>query len=373
MQTVAIIGAGPVGAVAAQLLAQRGFNVQLNHRPNNKGLGNSFKAGETLPPVANGILRHLGLYDFLEQEGHIECPGNQSAFGSAELVDFDFIFSANGLGWHLDRHAFEQHLLDRAVADGVRILCNKVQSVAQQDGQWQLTLAPSVNESTSETLIKADYLVDASGVSRFLLRQKNIPLEHNDKLCARIAIFETNTEHRDHRTLTEADHDGWWYSSCAPSGVRIVMFFSDSDLPGFKACGTREAFLERLEQTCYIKQKVASECTNYQEISSMSLYNEPARSTVSSLVQGDKWIAIGDAAMSFDPLSSQGLWVGFETARRAVNTITTHLANSHCASDLEYQGWVTNTYNDYLQEKQKYYAMEQRFKGEEFWQRRQTM
>ncbi len=373
MQTVVIVGAGPVGAVAAHLLMQRGFYVQLIHRANSKGGENSFKAGETLPPVANGLLRHLGLYELLEQAGHIKCPGNQSAFGSADLVDFDFIFTANGLGWHLDRRSFERQLLDRAEAAGARILTSKIQTAERQGDQWHLTLAPSAAEDTSETLLKADYLVDASGISRFLLRQKNIPLEHHDKLGARIAIFKTDAEQRDHRTLTEADHDGWWYSSCAPSGVRLVMFFSDSDLPGFQACGTREAFLERLEQTYYIKQKLASECADYRDLDAMSLYSEPARSTIASQLQGEKWIAIGDAAMSFDPLSSQGLWVGFQSANLAVQSIIDQ-AREGIPSCMEpncgYVQWAKNVYDDYLLQRKNYYGMEQRWRNNEFWRRR---
>jgi flavin-dependent dehydrogenase len=366
MQTVVIIGGGPVGALAATLLRARGLKVTLVHRPYSK----SYKAGETLPPVANSLLRHLGVYDLLEQEGHIKCPGNQSAFGSPDLVDFDFIYTANGLGWHLDRCVFECQLLDRAQAAGALILNEKIQTVQRKGRQWHLKLGASAGVFNSERFLTADYLVDASGVSRYLLRQQNIPIEHSDKLGARIAIFKTVDENRDHRTLTEADYDGWWYSSCAPSGVRLVMFFSDSDLKGFQGCRTPEAFLERIKQTCFIKQKLEYECPDYKETEAMFLYSEPARSTLSSRVQGEKWIAIGDAAMSFDPLSSQGLWIGFESARRATDAVAEQLFNNSDGAELDYQVWAGKTYSDYRREKKKYYAMEHRFSNEEFWQRR---
>jgi len=366
LRSVAIIGGGPVGAVAALLLAQHGLQVTIINRPTNAKNKNGYKAGETLPPVANALLKQLGLYDLIQQGPHVHCPGNQSAFGSQQLVDFDFIFSSNGLGWHLDRAHFEQQLLDRAKESDVKIVHQKLKAIRFDSEKWQLQLQndQQQNLTEQETTLTTDYLIDASGVARFLARQQNITIKHHDKLAARIAVFKTDSQQQDHRTLIEAQESGWWYSTSAPNNIRLVIFFSDFDLEAFQTCNNTSNFLNKVDNLQFIRHKLKQECSNYSVENILSFFTEPARSSQASQVQGKQWIAIGDAAASFDPLSSQGLWSGFQSANLAVQTIIGKVPRHN------YSEWSCNIYNNYLVDKKRYYSMEQRWIESEFWQRR---
>ena len=100
---VGVIGGGPAGATAARLLAESGLRVFVVER----SMGNNFRGGESLPPQANWLLGRLGLIAHLESGPHLPCYGNQSVWGSPEVVDTDFIFSPDGSGWHLDREGRE--------------------------------------------------------------------------------------------------------------------------------------------------------------------------------------------------------------------------------------------------------------------------
>ena len=366
-QSIIVIGGGPVGAVAAYLLAKRGLTVYLVKRSSKS----NDKAGETFPPAANRLLQQLGLQTLLEQGGHLRCPGNQSTFGSTELMDVDFIYSPNGLGWHLDRRHFEEQLLTLARDQGVNIINNHhVRDIQRKRGHWHLALQPeqtSASANAQKHTLTGDYLIDASGVARVLLRQQRIEIQHHDQLAARIGVFQTDTPIRDHRTLVEATQDGWWYSSSTPNNKRIVMFFSDADQRAFKLKNKAPSFMAGVKTTNFIMKKLQSECSDSDWNTRLTFFTEPAHSSRAHCIQGDHWCAIGDAAMTFDPLSSQGLWTGFESARKAADMIVKKNEGVHTD---EYSRWSEALYQDYLAEKKKFYSMEKRWRNSVFWQRR---
>ncbi len=364
MQSIAIIGGGPAGATAAYLLARHGFKVTVVHRQSQ----HQYKAGETLPPVANTLLQRLGISELIQQGSHLTCPGNQSAFGSEQLVDLDFIFSPHGQGWHLDRVKFQRQLLDKAKQYGVDVIDDyKLRYSQFANNQWQLQL----QSKQTERHLKADFVIDASGIARAFMRQQNIRTQTDDKLAARIAVFQTHSINQDHRTLIEAQSSGWWYSTSAPGNTRIVMFFSDMDLPAFRNCGHNKGFLKQLATTKFIADKVKQECNNNIQQYCLSFFTEPAQSTVAKEVQGQQWVAIGDSAMSFDPLSSQGIWRGLQGAEMAVQHIVAQAGKYTVDNPAdEYANWTQGVYSQYLTERKSYYAMEQRWLDHIFWQRR---
>ncbi|MEP5155275.1 tryptophan 7-halogenase [Planktotalea sp.] len=347
MFQVAVIGGGPAGAVAARLLATAGMQVALIER----GRKRSFKAGETLPPVANPVLRRLGLWSLLT-EGHMRCPGNRSAFGSEALVDLDFIRSANGAGWHLDRIKFETALQKQAIESGVNFHRNALVGLKREGTVWDIPLADGSH-------LTANFVIDASGGARAVLRRLNVAEARYDQLAACVGIYQCDVQ-QDHRTIVEATQDGWWYSAGLPKGQRAVMYFSDTDLESYGQ--VRKSFDVELSKTRFVCREVQRS----NALGAPDIFVEPAYSAHAAQVAGPGWLALGDAAMRFDPLSSQGLWTSFLGAEKAVSAI---LDGSE--STLRgYAGWCTETFRSYLSERSKYYEMELRWPHLEFWQRR---
>src|SRR5947208_15274323 len=85
---VAVVGGGPAGAVTAMLLARAGHTVVVLDR----STGHRPSVGETLPPVADALLRGVGLADRLSTPDHLPAEGILSiGSGSAPAVNDLFV------------------------------------------------------------------------------------------------------------------------------------------------------------------------------------------------------------------------------------------------------------------------------------------
>jgi flavin-dependent dehydrogenase len=82
-----------------------------------------------------------------------------------------------------------------------------------------------------------------------------------------------------------------------------------------------------------------------------------------SPVVKDGWVAVGDAASAYDPLSSLGICKALESGLRAGKAIAEGRLD-------EYEAWVRSSFEDYLRTREAYYAMEQRWPASPFWRAR---
>jgi flavin-dependent dehydrogenase len=84
---------------------------------------------------------------------------------------------------------------------------------------------------------------------------------------------------------------------------------------------------------------------------------------------GDGWIAAGDAALSFDPLSSQGILTALYTGMRAGQALHAHLAGDETAL-APYADRLEEIHRAYEQNRTVFYGFEQRWAQAPFWRRR---
>ena len=84
---------------------------------------------------------------------------------------------------------------------------------------------------------------------------------------------------------------------------------------------------------------------------------------------GDRWCAIGDAALSFDPLSSQGLFNSIYTGLAAALACHQRLSGEVAAFD-EYGDDLRRIEAAYLRHLDFWYGQEKRWPDAAFWQRR---
>src|ERR1043166_2762543 len=89
----------------------------------------------------------------------------------------------------------------------------------------------------------------------------------------------------------------------------------------------------------------------------------------------DRWIAIGDSTISFDPLSSQGMLTALHSAKLGAEAMFFQYFNGgnegKIVQPLEvYQKYIESTLHKYMREKKFFYNKEQRWNNEVFWKRR---
>ena len=95
----------------------------------------------------------------------------------------------------------------------------------------------------------------------------------------------------------------------------------------------------------------------------------PANSSRLDRSANGNWLAIGDAAMAFDPLSGQGVYKALQSALRAAEAIDQHLAGNTSALP-NYSVAVDQDFDRYLSTRRMFYSREQRWPRSTFWKRR---
>jgi flavin-dependent dehydrogenase len=322
-----------------------------------------WRVGESLSPSSAGLLRYLGAWETFTAQGHLASYGTAAAWGSPEILARDFLFTGRGTAWHLDRRAFDQMLAELASERGGQLMTSAVVQRATRDQQgWQLSIRCGTSGDRLE--LRARFVIDASGKQAVFARRNGARRKLGDRLIGIFGLFSCDDQTpRDTFTLVEAVPIGWWYSALLP-GQRIALaFMSDSDLIRSHGLHHRDRWLELLASTHHVRARVARDAL------SGKLAVCPAYSQILEPMAGDDWVAAGEAAAGFDPLSSMGigyaLTSGIEAARAVHNALTGNGKQMSC-----YTASVLRHYAEYRAQHRHYYSMEQRWPDSPFWARR---
>ncbi len=351
---VAIVGGGPGGSATALSLGAHApsLSVVLIEASHYE----TFRIGETLPPPARPILEHLGVWGTFQQQNHREVHGTAAAWGSAALLDNDFIFMPANVGWHLDRAKFDGMLADEARRRGATlILDTRVRDLSRTGDEWQLNLA-------NGDQLAARFIVDATGGSATVARRFGARFVEADALVGIAGFFQCRNG--DPRTMVEAFEDGWWYTAGLPDGRRFVACMTDADLARIMRLNEPEEWRRSLASMFNLGAMVQLDklCSPVVVRSATSRWLDP--------VVGEHWLAAGDSASRFDPLSSQGIVKALRSGIFASYAIGDLLERGDDSGLRRYGRYVSEEFESYLETRGKYYLEEQRWPTSEFWRRR---
>ena len=357
---VAVIGAGPAGATAALCLARAGLSPVIVERQSDRGN----RPGETLAPSATPLLQRLGLVqDFLKIDPLPSYANRSSWGGDGSLVDYDFIRDPNGNGWHIERERFDRMLIDVAVSAGATLRCGaEFTSAAQTEGGWVL----DISDDRGRESIEADFVVDASGRRSAFARQAGARRVQFDRLMAAAATLTGSPDSAvDSTTLVEAVSNGWWYSALLPNGGLAISFMTDPDLFRQLRAGDAVGWWNLLESSVHTRQRVQS--GGYRQESTPLV--AAAGTSYLDPIAGDRWLAAGDAAAAYDPLSSHGIGTAIATGSQAASAVAGCLTGDRTAVP-KYAARVAAGFERYLPTWRAYYADESRWPDAPFWSRR---
>jgi flavin-dependent dehydrogenase len=87
-------------------------------------------------------------------------------------------------------------------------------------------------------------------------------------------------------------------------------------------------------------------------------------------VVGSDWLAVGDAATAFDPLSSEGICKALQSGLRAAQAIHEYLGGGGRVTMEKYAADIAKQVDVYMAKRVEYYSKEQRWPDSVFWRRR---
>ena len=350
--------------MAALVLARRGVQVVVLEPT----VGRRDKAGETLPPSLRPLLHHLGLDEAMQHDGHLRSHGNRSFWGSYQPGENPFLANRYGTGWHVDRHRLELRLEAIARRAGAQWKRLRVDRVAALGQRWRLELSrqsePGVPRRTES--LDVDFLVDATGRPCRIARRLGARRLSYDRLMGVYASLISESPCPESYTLVEAVAGGWWYSANLAAGRLAVCFFCDADLMDRPLLrGDPRDWWSRLRTTRATRRRVEE----YGYRMRRKIRVLPAESSRLDTLMGERWIALGDAAAAYDPLSSHGVSSAMGSGFYGGHAIADLLAG-RVEAGLVYRGLMQQAYGAYLDLVAQHYAQEQRWPDAPFWRRR---
>jgi flavin-dependent dehydrogenase len=297
---VVVIGAGPAGSAASALLAQGGASVVvLERQPFPR-----FQIGESLLPIGVPVLERLGV-KLGPELGLYKGGARFVSEHTGREHTFSFSRALSGCpsyAYQVGRAAFDHALAERARELGAEIRFGVTAR------NVDVTRA-HVTVSTDHGEVRARYLVDATGQSRLLARQRGTAepypgfgraaaFLHYDDVAPR--VFEEFAPDNDIRILVTPR--GWGWIIPLP-GARLSV-----GLVTRKNGVLRDLALHLEESRLVRRLTLGSRPTAPRPVRSFSYQNSEAR--------GSRFACVGDAQSFLDPLFSSGVSLALVSAAR---------------------------------------------------------
>jgi flavin-dependent dehydrogenase len=350
------MGGGPAGCATAIALARRGLAVaMLEH-----SCYDTPRVGETLAPECRVPLAALECLRPFENDRHLPSSGIASVWGEDRLYENDFMFNPYGHGWHLDRCRFDAMLAHCAADMGAQVFAGT--TARRCDAVSNGFEIEAERRCGGALRLRSHLVVDATGRGSSPLPGAQRCVVY-DKLVGLVGLVVPASSQEDSRILLEAVSDGWWYSALLPGGTRVAAFMTDGDrLKGHRHDLSR-FFISRLSEAPHTRERVGAT----PEVESLRLV--AASSYRQRAMHGERWLKVGDAACTYDPLSSAGLLKALQSGLDAAAAIEDWFGGD-TAAPARYAARLEQRFFAYLGTRAAYYSREMRWPASPFWQRR---
>lgn len=319
---VAIIGAGPAGAVAAALLAGKGYDVVVLERQAFP----RFSIGESLLPQCMAVLEEAGMMEAVVAGAFQPKNGATFSRGDAEAIfDFSDKFTP---GWsstfEVQRARFDTILADQAARSGVAVHY-RCEIVAMEFEGDLLTLSYAQSDGGRGQL-RAAYCLDASGFGQVIARAQG--LLRPSAWPKRQSVFTHVVDNIEPRSFDRnkilisvhpRHHDIWFW---------LIPFSNGKSSLG--VVGAEKALARFAGENVEVLRGLVSETTLLASLLVEADYDRPCErltgyaSDVNRL-HGEKFALLGNAGGFLDPIFSSGVTIALKSASLAAQVLDRQL------------------------------------------------
>ncbi len=293
-----VIGGGPAGATAAQLLASWGHRTALLTRPAARPA-----LAESLPPSCRKLLDRAGMRGAVDAGGFLRSTGNTVRWGrDAQRVER---FAEGELGYQVARDAFDGVLLAKCASAGAIVTRHATVRGVGEHRNADGSATISYDVGSAHRRVAARWVLDCTGRAGLLARRGWRRLEPRLRTMAIAAVWERRDGWplaEPSHTLVESYEGGWAWSVPVSETRRHVTVMVDPALTPLAGRSALDAtYHAELARTASLGDLVdgakqlgrpfARDASSY----SASRCAEPGL------------LLVGDAASFIDPLSSFGV------------------------------------------------------------------
>jgi flavin-dependent dehydrogenase len=169
--------------------------------------------------------------------------------------------------------------------------------------------------------------------------------------------------------VTEACPVGWWYTVGLPDGARVVAVMTDGDIAHRMGLKHAAGFRDALAMTDHVARLVARHGAPVRDVGARPRLVAAGSARV-AVAAGQSLIAVGDAAMAFDPIAALGIVKALRSGLHASYAIADALIGGEPRGFVRYQALAERDYASYNRRNAEVYREEGRWPTAPYWARR---
>lgn len=319
---IAIIGAGPSGAVSAALLAEKGWSVRVFERQHFP----RFSIGESMLCQTMQLLEDVGLYEDIAAAGFQYKDGAAFAWGDryTDIYFPDKSAPGQGTTFQVRREVFDEVLIGVARKRGAKVsFGDSVIAFSSDAAGAVLTVRDEVG---AEKDVRARFCLDGSGFGRILPRLLN--LEQASTFDKRRSVFRHVYDHADNSSFDrnkilvtinpDAPQIWYWMIPLADGLTSVGVVGPDADIES--AGANAEERLDTLLPRAALMHRVLAKAISARPAGEIVGFAANVKS-----LSGPSYALLGNAAEFLDPVFSSGVTIAMKSAVLAAGLVDRQL------------------------------------------------
>lgn len=328
---VVVIGGGPAGSTAANLLAQRGYDVVLLDKVRHPRL----TVGESVLPHVWNYLDLTGATEDIQKANFIQKSGGTAVWRGVirQMAISDYGFKRPSL--HVERDEFDEILLRVAQRRGVRVFEEvMVRAVHFDEQERGVTYVDRRSGSDEPGRIRCRYIIDASGQAAVIANQLGIREFDKDLRFTSVWGYYDNSSYAAQggvicpwemrrkvkpTTVQLGIGDwGWLWHIVQKKHTSVGLVLAPSQAAEFKASAS--TLEERFDLACR-RLPIVDELLRPATLIAGSVLAIRDFAYRPVQLAGEGWFLAGDAAAFVDPINSAGVITGCYTGFAAATAV----------------------------------------------------